>query len=100
MPIDNSLPPGYNRFRNAVAIVDPGASNPAGVALAIHTACRAAIAENVPQRTDPAIRLMVTQLAYLVDGNADLDLGEYGRLLETCRAHGASPHEKAEPSPR
>ena len=43
---------------------------------------------------------MVTQLAFLVDGNADLDLGEYGRLLETCRARGASPHEKAEPSPR
>ena len=42
---------------------------------------------------------MVTQLAFLVDGNADLDLGEYGRLLETCRARSASPHEKAEPSP-
>ena len=98
MPIDNSLPPGYNRFRNAVAIVDPGASNPAGVALAIHTACRAAIAENVAQRTDPAIRLMVTQLAYLVDGNADLDLDEYGRLLDACRAR-AQPDEKPEPSP-
>ena len=49
MPIDNSLPPGYNRFRNAVAIVDPGASNPAGAALAIHTACRAVIQEGAAQ---------------------------------------------------
>ena len=28
MTIDNSLPPGYNRFRDAVLIVDPGACNP------------------------------------------------------------------------
>ena len=41
---------------------------------------------------------MVTQLAFLVDGNADLDLDEYGRLLNTCRAR-AQPDKKPEPSP-
>ena len=82
------LPQSYDRHRAALDIVDPGASNPAGVALAIHDACRQAIAggEGADQRTDPAIRLMVTQLAFLTDANSDLDLAEYQRLLEACRA--------------
>ena len=83
------LPKGYDRHRAALDIVDPGASNPSGVALAIHNACRQAIAEGVSQREDPAIRLMVTQLAFLTDGNADLDLAEYQRLVEVCRARAA-----------
>ena len=83
------LPQGYDRHREALFIVDPGASNPSGVALAIHNACRQAIAEGADQRADPAIRLMVTQLAFLTDANADLDLAEYQRLIETCRARTA-----------
>ena len=39
------LPEGYDRHRETLVIVDPGACNPAGVALAIHNACRQAIAE-------------------------------------------------------
>ena len=80
-----NLPEGYDRYREALHIVDPGACNPSGVAFAIHNACRQAIAEGADQRTDPAIRLMVTQLAFLTDANSDLDLAEYQRLMEACR---------------
>ena len=84
------LPAGYDRHREALHIVDPGACNPSGVALAVHNACRQAIAEGADQRTDPAIRLMVTQLAFLTDGNSDLDLAEYQRLLAVCRERAAA----------
>ena len=79
------LPFAYDRHKEALVIVDPGASNPAGVALAIHRACRRVIAENGSQRGDPAVRLMVTQLSYLVRGNSDLPLDDYQALIDTCR---------------
>ena len=60
------LPAEYDRHRAALDIVDPGACNPSGVALALHNACRQAIAEGVSQRDDPAIRLIGLQLAYLL----------------------------------
>ena len=81
--------PGYDRHRAALDIVDPGACNPAGVALAVHTACRQAIAEGVSQRDDPAIRLMGLQLASLLQVDRILDSEEYGRLVEQCRARAA-----------
>ena len=86
------LPEGYDRHRDALVIVDPGACNPAGVASAIHNACRQAIAEGSDQRIDPAIRLMVTQLAFLTDANSDLDLVEYQRLMEVCRERAGERH--------
>ena len=83
------LPEGYDRHEAALAIVDPGASNPSGVALAIHQACRQVIHEGGNQREDAAVRLMTTQLAYLVQGDSDLDPGEYRRLMDVCRARTA-----------
>ena len=83
------IPEGYDRHEAALVIVDPGASNPSGVALAIHQACRQVIHEGSNQREDAAIRLMTTQLAYLVHGNSDLDPDEYGRLMGVCRARVA-----------
>ena len=80
------LPDGYDRHADALRIVDPGACNPAGVALAIHNACRQVIGEGGNQREDAAIRLMTTQLAFLVRGDSDLDLAEYQHLMEVCRA--------------
>ncbi|MCY3672815.1 MAG: hypothetical protein OXH14_17285, partial [Alphaproteobacteria bacterium] len=80
------LPAGYDRHRAALDIVDPGACNPSGVALALHTACRQAIAEGASQRTDPAIRLIGLQLAHLLNVDRILDGDEYGRLIERCRA--------------
>ena len=79
------LPAGHNRHRDALLIVDPGACNPSGVALSLHNACRQVIAEGGDQRTDPAVRLIVTQLSYLTNSHADLDTAEYGRLIDACR---------------
>ena len=80
-----ALPAGHNRHRDALLIVDPGACNPSGVALSLHNACRQVIAEGGDQRTDPAVRLIVTQLSFLTNSHADLDTAEYGKLIEACR---------------
>ncbi len=80
------LPAHYDRHRAALDIVDPGACNPSGVALALHNACRQAIAEGVSQRDDPAIRLIGLQLASLLQVDRILDSDEYDRLIEHCRA--------------
>ena len=85
------LPAGYDRHRAALDIVDPGACNPSGVALALHQACRQAIAEGVSQRDDPAIRLIGLQLAYLLSVDRVLDSDEYARLVEHCTARAAEP---------
>ncbi len=79
------LPPDYDRHRDALAIVDPGACNPAGVAFALHQACRQAIAENAPQREDAPIRLICLQLAYLLNVDRLLPSDEYRQLVDTCR---------------
>ena len=83
------LPAGYDRHRAALDIVDPGACNPSGVALALHQACRQAIAEGVSQRDDPAIRLIGLQLAYVLSVDRILDSDEYTRLIEHCTARAA-----------
>ncbi len=83
------LPAGFDRHRAALDIVDPGACNPSGVALALHQACRQAIAEGVSQRDDPAVRLIGLQLAYLLNVDRILDGAEYARLIEQCTARAA-----------
>ena len=82
-------PKGLDRHRAALDIVDPGACNPSGVALALHRACRQAIGEGVPQRDDPAIRLIGLQLAWLLNVDRILDTGEYARLVGHCTARAA-----------
>jgi hypothetical protein len=61
--------PYGSRFRDALVIINPGACNPSGFALAIADACREMRDhENVDTNRicqDPAIRLMVHQLAHL-----------------------------------
>ena len=63
--------PHGSRFRDALVIVNPGACNPSGIALSIIEACRE-IREHETRETkalcqDPAIRLMVYQLASICD---------------------------------
>ena len=84
MSVSDPLPQGYDRHREALFIVDPGACNPSGVALAIFNACRQVRDEGGDVRTDPAVRLMTTQLAFLVRGDSGID--DYDALIETCRA--------------
>ena len=83
------LPADFDRHRAALDIVDPGACNPSGVALALHQACRQAIAEGVSQRDDPAIRLIGLQLASLLDVGRILDADDYARLVGHCTARAA-----------
>ena len=54
-----------SRFRDVLAIVNPGACNPSGIAQSIVEACREIreYEHNGSTVNDPAIRLMVYQLA-------------------------------------
>ena len=63
-------------------IVNPGACNPSGIAHAIIEACREARAEGIGPAKDAAVRLMVTQLAWVC--RADSDTDDYGTLLAEC----------------
>jgi hypothetical protein len=70
--------PHGSRFRDALAIVNPGACNPSGIAHSIVDACRE-IRQHEPAAStaqDPAVRLMVYQLASIC-GVADYALERY-----------------------
>ena len=84
---DGNRQPRSKRFADALLIVDPGASNPSGIAYAIVEACREARAEGVGTKDDVAVRLMVTQLAWVC--RADSDTEEYGELMAECRRRAA-----------
>lgn len=58
-------PPG-KRFWDAKHIVDPGASNPSGVARSLVQAIAECRDNGVNERTDPAVRLIAYQLAHLL----------------------------------
>ena len=82
----DDLPPDFDRHTDALLIAETGACNPSGIAHTLHHACRQALAEGAPQRSDPAVRLIGLQLAFLLDVGGVVDAGEYARLVETCRA--------------
>lgn len=78
------------RHRDALAI-QQGACNPSGITIAITEACREIRAEPDYRGTDqitsdPAVRLMVHQLAFLTKvRQIDDELSEYHRLDQACR---------------
>lgn len=73
-----------NRFENAL-LIQQGACNPSGVALALHEACKECLAEGTDQRKDPAVRLITHQLAFLMDTRElDTSLTEYSDLTRLC----------------
>ena len=86
MSVLDELPSGFDRHADALLIVDPGASNPSGVALTLHHACRQVIAEGGRQADDPAVRLMGLQLAFLLGVGGAIEPHEYARLVDACRA--------------
>ena len=60
------------RFAEAMDMVNHGASNPSGCAYSIMRMCEEALAEGDNPRTDPAVRLAMTQIVFLTDvGRAD-----------------------------
>jgi hypothetical protein len=81
--------PHGSRFRDALAIINP-ACNPSGVALSIFDACREMRErENVGTKRicqDPAIRLMVYQLAHLFGAaGAQYDVVHYMADEVACK---------------
>ena len=82
--------PHGSRFREALVIINPGACNPSGVAMSIVDACREMREyENADTKTicrDPAIRLMVYQLAHLFSvAGAQYDLVHYINDEAACK---------------
>jgi hypothetical protein len=79
-----------NRYRAAL-LIQQGAVNPCGIAHALVEACRECMAEGTSQREDPAVRLIVHQLAYICNvAEIDNDSGQvYGRLTAECASRAA-----------
>jgi hypothetical protein len=88
--------PHGSRFRDALVIVKPGASNPSGIAHSIVDACREIRAHEPAASTaqDAAVRLMVYQLASIC-GVADYPLDRYmvdeGACKDRLAALGLKP---------
>jgi len=78
--------PHDSRFCDALVIVNPGACNPSGIAHSIIEACREIRQHEAKGSTadDPAIRLMVYQLAS-VCGVADYALERYIADEAACK---------------
>ena len=81
------------RFRDALAIVDPGACNPSGIAHSIVDACQE-IRAHEPHNAatsqicdDAAVRLMVYQLASLINGVAGPVEFYSSNLIAADQAH-------------
>lgn len=82
------------RYRDALHI-QQGACNPSGICGSIREAQREILDERHPDgrlkgtddvRADPAIRLMVHQLAFLTNAfQLETDLNAYADLSEACR---------------
>ena len=85
------------RHRDALSI-QMGACNPSGIAISIVDACREIRAEpghtGTAQITnDPAIRLMVHQLAYICKANDDQMAGSvYAGLVTQCEREMENTH--------
>ena len=78
------------RHANALAIIE-GACNPSGIALSIAEACKELRAEPDHPGTeyliaDPAIRLMVYQLAFICRSDDAYITKEYSILVKACEA--------------
>ena len=81
------LPPekmeSASRFSEALELITPGACNPSGIALAIAHACRQARSEGAVPSSDPAVRLMAGQLAWICQ--ADAFFSELPQLIMECQ---------------
>lgn len=75
------------RYQDALAIVQ-GACNPSGIAHALVNACQECIEDgHIEQAEDPAIRLIVYQLAWLCrTSNIDDSIELFSSLENQCKA--------------
>ena len=78
------------RFRDALAI-QAGAVNPSGIARSLAAACKECLDNGVDQRTDPAVRLIVHQLAFICNvRELDESMTAYGVASDICRNYKPS----------
>ena len=71
-------------------LIQQGACNPSGIAHSLVSACHECLSEGVSQREDPAVRLIVHQLAFLC-GIEEIEHGDimlYSKLSDECRKLG------------
>lgn len=73
-----------NRFRDALDIQNFGACNPAGISKTLHDACCECLHEGVSQREDPAVYLIVHQLAHLVGLPTSEDHWNWAARMKEC----------------
>jgi hypothetical protein len=87
MDLDSMNQAAVNRFDDAIAI-QAGACNPSGIARALVRAINQCRDESVQARGDPAVRLIVHQLAFLckVD-EINTGFSTYHELTLACEAH-------------
>ena len=88
------------RYSDAAAIW-AGACNPSGIAHSIVNACREAREANADQKTDPAIQLMVAQLAYVTgvwDGISSLKV-DLIRVSAECERLNAATKAASSAAP-
>ncbi len=82
-----NLPPekmeSASRFSDALELITPGACSPSGIALAIAHACRQVRSEGGAPSSDPAVRLMAGQLAWVCQ--ADAVLAQMPSLIMECQ---------------
>jgi hypothetical protein len=75
-----------NRFKDA-CLIQQGACNPSGIARTLVRAINACHAEGADARTDPAVRMIAHQLAFIL-GVDEINTGfdTYSRLTQECEA--------------
>ena len=86
------------RFRDALHISE-GACNPCGIAHSLVNACQECIGEGRDQKSDPAVQLIVSQLAYLCgiwNGISIWDKGEWHDASVACYAKVEAAKREAE----
>jgi hypothetical protein len=86
------------RYADAL-MIDNGACNPSGIAHAIVEACRELMNEpgyagTDQMRADPAIKLMVNQLAFLM-GNGEMPYEDYVACRAACQPPQHDAHIRA-----
>ena len=76
-----------NRYKDALLIAN-GACNPSGIAIALFAACRELQQEGAGTAricADPAVRLIVNQLSFLVR-NGEMPAPDWVECVALCRA--------------
>ena len=86
----DALPPGFDRHADALALVGGGACNPSGIALTLVAPAGRCARRAATCAPTPAVRLIATQIAFVLNANSDTD--DYGALVAACRARaGTTP---------